>query len=759
MTRWNSLCGIALLAAAGYGQTPERTLLNQYCVVCHSDGLKTGGLTLEKLDPARAGEAAETWEKVVRKVRAGMMPPSGARRPDRAALDAFAAKLEGTLDQAAAAHPNPGSTGLHRLNRTEYSNAIRDLLALDIDAATLLPADDSSEGFDNLADALSVSPALLERYVSAAEKISRQAVGDAGISPSTVTYRVPTDLAQADHIEGLPLGTRGGTLIQHNFPLDADYAIKVRARGGAIGLGAVGFQGDQLEVTLDGARLKLAPAAATLDLQIQVKAGPHALGVAFVKKSAIGADDLWQIYANNSGIQNVSITGPLNAAGPGDTPSRRRIFVCRPSSEADEADCARRILSTLARRAYRQPVANAELETLMGFFAAGRKRGSFDAGIQEALARILVGPRFVFRFESDPANATPGSVHRVSDLELASRLSFFLWSSIPDDQLLVLAEQNKLHEPAILEQQTRRMLADPRSSALVTDFGGQWLYLRELKNQRPESKEFNENLRDAFKQETEMFFESIIREDHNVLDLLSADYTFADERLARFYGIPNVHGSQFRRVTLPENRRGLLGQGSILLVTSVASRTSPVARGKWILENLMGAPPPLPPPNVPPLKESTNQAPAGSVRQRMEQHRNTATCAGCHKIMDPIGFSLENYDLIGKWRTTDEGAPIDASGELVDGTKMDGPAGLREALLSRPNVFVSTLASKLLIYALGRGVRYSDMPAVRAIVREAAAHNYRFSSLISGIVASTPFQMRVTPAVLPPAKVTTVGAN
>lgn len=741
MTCGSLLFGAALLSVAS-AQTPERALVNQYCAVCHNDKLKTGGLSLEKLDPAHAGDAAETWEKVVHKVRAGMMPPSGARRPDRATLDRFAANIETVLDRAAAAKPNPGSTGLHRLNRTEYANAIRDLLALDIDVTTLLPADDSSEGFDNIADALSVSPALLERYVSAAEKISRLAVGDAGISPSTATYRVPSDLSQADHIEGLPLGTRGGTLIHHNFPLDADYGIKVRARGGAIGLGAVGFQGDQLEVTLDGERLKLVDAVATLDLSVKVKAGPHDLGVAFVRKSAIGADDLWQIYANNSGIQNVAITGPLNPTGSGDTPSRKRIFVCRPASDADDAPCARQILAKLATRAYRQPVSEAELETLMEFYRTGRKRGGFEAGIQQALARILVGPHFVFRFESDPEDLAPGAVHRITDLELASRLSFFLWSSIPDDELLRLAAHDKLHEPAVLEQQTKRMLADPRSAALVTDFGGQWLYLRELKNQRPESKEFDENLRDAFKRETELFFESMIREDHSVLDLLNADYTFVDERLARHYGIPNVHGSQFRRVALPENRRGLLGQGSILLVTSVANRTSPVARGKWILENLMGSPPPLPPPNVPPLKESAGQAQPTTVRQRMEQHRNNPACAACHKIMDPIGFSLENYDLIGKWRTTDDGAPIDASGQLVDGTKIDGPASLREALLSRPDVFVSTLTGKLLTYALGRGIRYYDMPAIRAITREAASNDYRFSSLISGIVKSTPFLMR-----------------
>jgi hypothetical protein len=743
MKRLLLVFSVLLFAAASYAQTPEEALLHQYCTGCHNEKLNSGGLVLDKLDPVRPGDNPETWEKVVRKVRAGMMPPTGARRPDRASLDGFAATIAAGLDRAAAAKPNPGTTGLHRLNRTEYANAIRDLLSLEIDAGSMLPADDSSEGFDNIADALTVSPALLERYVSAAEKVSRLAVGDPAISPSTATYRVPTDLSQIDHIEGLPLGTRGGTLIRHNFPLDADYAIKVRARGGAIGLGAVGFQGDQIEVTLDGERLKLVNATPSLDFELTVKAGPHALGVAFVKRSAIGADDLWQIYANNSGIQNVAITGPLNPTGAGDTPSRRRIFVCRPAPEAEEAPCARNIVSTLARRAYRQPVTDADVETLMGFYQDGRKQSGFEGGVRQALARILVGPRFIFRFESDPESLAPGTAHRITDRELASRLAFFLWSSIPDDELLMVASQDKLHEPATLEQQARRMLADPRSESLVTNFGGQWLYLRELKNQRPESKEFNENLRESFKKETELFFESIIREDHNVLDLLNADYTFVDEQLARHYGIPNVHGSRFRRVTLPENRRGLLGQGSILLVTSVANRTSPVARGKWILENLMGSPPPLPPPNVPPLKESTGQALAGSVRQRMEAHRNNAVCAACHKIMDPIGFSLENYDLIGKWRTSDEGTPIEASGELVDGTRLDGPAGLRQALLSRSDVFVSTLTEKLLTYALGRGVRYYDIPAVRAIMRAAAKNDYKFSSLISGIVSSTPFQMRV----------------
>jgi hypothetical protein len=741
-----------LIGADSTAQTPaptaassERALLNQYCTGCHNDKLKTGGLALDNLDPTQAGESAETWERVVRKVRAGMMPPSGARRPDRATLDAFAVKLETSLDRAWAAKPNPGSTALHRLNRTEYGNSIRDLLDLDVDVATLLPADDSSEGFDNVAEALAVSPALLERYISAAEKISRIAVGDLAITPSTATYRAASDLSQSDHIEGLPLGTRGGVLVRHMFPLDAEYSFKIRTRAAAIGLGAVGFHDEDLEVTLNGERIKLVKAGAPLDFRIPMTAGPQSIGVSFVRKNPPGADDLWQTYANNSGVLSVAITGPLNPTRPGDTPTRRRIFVCRPASESDETSCAKQILGALARRAFRQPVTDADLEVLLGFYQAGRNKGNFDLGIEKALARVLFDPRFVFRFERESSNAAAGAAYPVSDLELASRLSFFLWSSIPDDELLKVASQGKLHDAALLEQQTRRMLADARSESLVTNFAGQWLYLRELRNAKPEAKDFNDNLRQAFRRETELFFGSIVREDRNVLDLLNADYTFVDEVLARHYGIPNVFGSQFRRVTLKDDaRRGLLGQGSILLVTSVANRTSPVQRGKWILENLMGAAPPLPPPNVPPLKENDGggKQPT-SVRERLVEHRQNPVCAACHKIMDPIGFSLENFDLIGKWRTTDGGAPIDASGEMVDGAKLDGPASLRQALLSRSDLFISTLTEKLLTYGLGRGLKYYDMPAVRSITRQAAKNDNRFSSLVLGIVKSTAFQMRV----------------
>jgi hypothetical protein len=724
-------------------QSPEQALLNRYCITCHNEKTKIADLMLDKLDFANPGKDAETWEKAVRKVRAGMMPPGGAPRPDRATMDAFADKLEAGLDRAAAANPNPGFTGLHRLNRTEYANAVRDLLALEIDAATLLPADDSSEGFDNIADALGVSPALVERYAAAATKISRMAVGNILTNAFTTTYRVPGDLSQTQHIDGLPLGTRGGILIHHDFPLDAEYDIKVRARSGGIGVGGIGVSGEELEVTLNGERVKLA-GGTTVDVHVKVKAGPQTVGAAYLRRSPPGADDLWQTYASSNVVSSVAITGPLNPTGLGDTPSRRQIFVCRPASAADEDACARKIVSTLAQRAYRQPPSAADQDTLLSFYQTGRKNGGFDAGIEQAVSRVLADPRFVFRFEREPANIPPGRPYRISDLELASRLSFFVWSSIPDDELLGLAIDNKLHDPAVLEAQTRRMLKDPRSETLVTSFGDQWLYLRELKNQRPEAKEFNDNLRQSFRRETELLLDSILREDRNVIDLLNADYTFVDEALAKHYGIPDIRGTRFRRVGVQdEARRGLLGQSSFLLVTSVANRTSPVARGKWVLENLLGTPAPLPPPNVPPLDTDASTQQPASVRQRMEQHRKNPVCAACHTIMDPIGFSLESFDLIGRSRTSDGGIPIDASGQLVDGTKLDGPASLRRALLSRSDVFVQTMTEKLLTYGTGRALKYYDMPVVRSVVREAGRNNNKFSSLIVGIVKSDPFQMRV----------------
>ncbi len=735
--------GVAALmwVATGQAQAPsaDQQLIKQYCAGCHNDRAKTGGLSLEKFDVSHPSQDAETWEKVIRKVRAGMMPPGGMPRPDRASMDAFAGRIEAAIDHGA--KPNPGTSGLHRLNRAEYANAVRDLLALDVDAATLPPADDSSEGFDNIADALAVSPALVERYVAAASKIARLAVGNVLISPSTVTYRVPADLSQNDHLDGQPLGTRGGLLVHHTFPLDAEYAIKVRSRGAGIGVGGAGASGEELEITLNGARVKIG--GLSQDLQIPVKAGPQTIGAAFVRKSPPGADDVWQTFAGFSSLQSIAITGPLKATGPGDTPSRRKIFVCTPSGESDEATCAKKILTSLALHAYRQPPSAADLDVLQGFYQNGRKSGSFDAGIEQAIARVLVDPRFVFRFEKAPSGVAAGAVYRVPDLELASRLSFFLWSSVPDDELLNVAIAGKLHEPAVLEQQTRRMLKDAKADALVTNFGGQWLYLRELKSARPETRGFNDNLRQDFRTETEMLLGSILHEDRNVLDLLTADYTFVDEALAKHYGIPNVHGSRFRRVHLDDDaRRGLLGQSSFLLVTSVATRTSPVGRGKWVLENLLGTPPPLPPPNVPPLNEDEGSAAPTSVRDRMEQHRKEPVCAACHKIMDPIGFSLENFDLIGRWRTTDGGMKIDTTSQMVEGTKVDGPVSLRNAILARSDVFVQTMTEKLLTYGSGRALKYYDVPVVRSIVRDARKDDYKFSALILGIVKSEPFLAR-----------------
>jgi hypothetical protein len=738
-----SLC----LCVSAFAQ--DRSFLDQYCITCHNERAKVGGLALDKLDLARPGDNVETWEKVLVKLRGGMMPPSGARRPERPVMDTFASNLETAIDRGAAAKPNPGTTALHRLNRTEYTNAIRDLLGLPIDATTLLPPDDAAEGFDNVADVLGVSPLLIQGYVAAAAKISRIAVGNLEMSADKATYRIPRGLTQADHIEGLPLGTRGGMLIQHTFPIDGEYDFRI-ARSG-VGVAQTGVGGDdEIEISVNGERIYLAGRNSPRDIRLAMKAGPQSIGIAILKKRNVrGVDDLYDVFSASLGISNVSITGPFNASGPGDTISRRRIFVCRPTSASDESPCAKRILRTLARRAFRQPVSDSDvsMETLMSFYETGRAQGTFDTGIEQALARILVDPRFLYRFEKEPANIAAGASYRLSDLELASRLSFFIWSSIPDDELLDAASQGKLSQPAMLERQVRRMLADPRADALAKNFGGQWLYLRDLKNAKPEADDFDENLRQSIRRETELMFETMVREDRSIMDLLNADYTFVDERLARHYGIPNIRGSQFRRVTLEKDdpRRGLLGKASFLMVTSAANRTSPVSRGKWILENVLGVPAPAVPASVPPLKENTERTDGKvlSMRQRMEEHRSNPACASCHKIMDPIGFSLENFDLTGKWRDTDEKNPVNASGELVDGTKLNGPADLRQALVGRSDAFVTTATEKLLTYALGRGVHYYDMPAVRSIIHDAAGNDYRFSSLVLGIVKSAPFQMKV----------------
>ncbi len=724
--------------------TGAQAVVDRYCVTCHNPRMRAGGLALDALKVADAHGEAQTWEKVVRKVRTGMMPPSGAPRPDRATLDSFATTVESTIDRAAASAPNPGAPALHRLNRTEYGNAIRDLLDLPIDATTLLPGDDSSEGFDNVASVLSVSPALMQAYVTAAAKISRLAVGDPTTSADITTYLAPRGMSQATHREGLPLGTRGGMVVRHIFPLDGEYEFRVARSGGSIfGLPAVGTD-DQIEITLNGERVQLLARDARGGARLKVPAGPQTIGVAVVRRAnARGVDDLFSEHAITAGVQNLSINGPLNPTGPGDTPSRRKIFTCTTQDEG----CARQILSTLATRALRKPIGerDATITTLMEFFESGNKLRGFETGIQYALARLLVDPQFIYRFERAPANTRAGAVYPISDLELATRLSFFLWSSIPDEELLEVAASGRLDDPIILEQQAKRMLGDERARALVDNLAGQWLQLRQLDDITPGTKEFDGNLRYAFRRETELLFETIVSEDRSILDLIDADYTFVDERLARHYGMPHVRGSRFRRVTLSDEARGgLLGHGSMLTVTSAGNRTSPVKRGKWILENLLGAPVPLPPPGVETnLTESTAPGAAPtSVRQRLEQHRANPSCASCHAVMDPVGFSLEPFDLIGKHRDTDGGVAVNATGRLADGTALDGPASLRKALLDRRDAVASTATEKLLTYALGRRVEYFDMPAVRTIVRGAAGNDYRFSSLIVGIVKSTPFQMK-----------------
>jgi hypothetical protein len=772
-----TLLGVVGFTAFGQVQpaAQQRALIDKYCVTCHSEKLKTGGLVLEKLDTTKVGDRAELWEKVVLKLRGGMMPPPALPRPDKASLDGLATWAENELDRAYLSHSNPGRVGLHRLNRAEYGNAIRDLLGLDVDPAELLPADDSNFGFDNIADALTVSPVLLERYLSAAWKITSVAIGDPKITPTTQTFRVRADASQDQHVEGLPIGTRGGLLIKYNFPLDAEYLFKVRFWSNTVNTVRGLELPSQVEITLDGARVKLVtiggpddanlgnvnPTASAeqiskrVELQIPVKAGPHNVAIAFLQKTTGPTVDMLQPFGrekldpvNTAGIPEVdfmSVTGPINPTGPGDTPSRRQILTCHPAGNADAVPCARKILTTLARKAYRRPVTDAETERLMNYFQRGRNEGgSFDAGVETALAFMLVNPQFLFRTEADPPNAAPGTAYRISDLELASRLSFFLWSSIPDEQLLNLATQGKLKDPAVLEQQVKRMLADKRADALTGNFLGQWLYLRNLKGTSPDPQifpDFDDNLRQAFQRETELFVGSVMHEDRSVVDLINADYTFVNERLAKHYGIPNVYGNQFRKVTIPDPaRRGLMGQGSVLTVSSYPNRTSPVLRGKWVLTNILGTPPPPPPPNVPPLKEVAS----GTMRQRMETHRANPACAACHKVMDPIGFSLENFDAIGQWRNADQGVAIDASGVLADGSTINGAPALLQLLAARPEQFVRTMTQMLMTYALGRGTEYYDMPIVRAIARESASQNYRFSALVLGIVKSAPFQMKMT---------------
>jgi mono/diheme cytochrome c family protein len=754
----------ALAVSHSQPAAPDYTgLVGTYCVTCHNDKLKTGGLSLQSLAATDAPEHAPIWEKVARKLRSGEMPPPTVRaRPDAQVAAAFATYLETTLDRAAVSHPNPGRAPVHRLNRAEYSNAIRDLLAVDVRPGEWLPVDDSGYGFDNIAEVLSTSPALLDRYMSAALKVSRLAVGDLSVKPAEQIYEAKRDPNKGIRNERLndelPFDSRAGIAVAHYFPLDADYVFKVRFLG----------------VQADGETAETDPH----QVRVAVKAGLHTVGVTSprenlkLERDAPGGAqaggrtasqipspfDLrlsgarikrFDVAGTTPEISKLIVGGPYNATGRGGTPSRRKIFVCAPARAAQEPACARTILTTLARRAFRRPVTSADIQPLYAFYQKGRANGDFESGIQAAIEAMLVSPEFLFRVEQDPRPAVPGTAHRISDVELASRLSFFLWSSIPDDELLALAERGGLAEPSALQRQVQRMLDDPRADALVSNFAGQWLQLRNVETVQPDPvvlAAFDEALRQAFRTETTLFVSSIFREDRSLLDLLSADYTFVNQRLAEHYGIPRVYGSQFRRVTVTDvNRRGLLGQGSVLTVTSYPNRTSVVQRGKWILENLLGTPPPPPPADVPELKA----APHGkllSMREQMQVHRANPTCAACHSRMDPIGFALENYDAVGRWRAEDAGAPIDASGRLPDGTEFDGPAALSRLLLTKyRDDFVRTATEKLLTYALGRGIEYYDYPTIRSIDRDAARDNYRVSSLILAIVKSTPFQMRRAP--------------
>jgi len=774
-----------------------RAVLDRYCITCHNDRLRTGGLSLDEasVDAADPSRHADVFERVIQKLRTGAMPPPGRPRPEAATYDAVASRLEADIDRAAAANPDPGRTStVHRLNRTEYRNAIRDLLALDLDVEPLLPGDETSDtGFDNNADVLSISTAQLERYLSAARTITRLATGLPPTGPGFETFDVPLLLLQDERqSEAMPLGSRGGVAVPYHFPVDGDYLVKVELRSNwqdyILGMGNahlldVRIDGELVERLTVGGEAPGRPAPVTftiaergdpeweaylqsaderLEVRAPVEAGPRTVSVSFVRNiwepegilkprqaGEVLSND--EVYNGNAAVSAVAIGGPYAVTGPGDTPSRQAIFTCRPSTAApaDERACAAEIVSRLARRAYRRPVTPEDVDTLLGFFDSGREDGgSFDAGIQLALERMLVDPDFLLRIERDPVGAAAGAPYRLSDVEVASRLSFFLWGSIPDDALLDAAEQGTLTEPAVLEAQVRRMLADPRARSLVDDFAIQWLHLRNLEDVTGDPvpfPDFDDNLVEAFRQETTLFLASTLREDRSVLDVLDADYTYVNERLARHYGIPGIYGSRFRRVALPdrEQRGGLLGQGGLLALTSYPTRTSPVLRGKWLLDTILGAPPPSPPADVPALPERGEEGRTTSVRERLERHRQAPACATCHASIDPPGFALEQFDGLGAWRTADEfGNPIDATATMPDGRTVAGMAGLRALLLERPERFAGTVAEKLLSYALGRGLEHVDRPTVRAVVRDAAADDYRWSALIAGIVKSPAFLMR-----------------
>ena len=750
-------------------------VVRSYCLECHDDAGREAGLTLESVDLDDVAGHPELFEDIARKLRGRQMPPQGGPRPDAKTYDDFVAYLERRLDDAALAAPEPGQASIHRLNRTEYGNAVRDLLALDVDASEFLPADDEGYGFDNIADVLRVSPSLLEQYLAASAKIAALAVGDPATPAVTAVYRPAPDLAQGVHVEGMPLGTRGGFKIQHNFPLDAEYEFDVFLVRNIVGYMTGLEWAHELEIAIDGERVFLAQvggeednlasdtnmsaAANDIDERLRtrtfVTAGPHEVTVAFLERSAAETHEPLELHTRNLDLQDmnglpivdyVNLRGPFNPVGPGNTPSRERIFTCRPADESTARVCATEILSTLARRAFRRQPTEQDISTLLSFYDTSAARGGFDAGVQSALRVILTSPKFLFREEPDPAGVAPGSLYALADTALASRLAFFLWSSPPDDELLELAGQGKLSDERVFEQQIDRMLADPRSAALIENFAGQWLFLRNLRSVTPDVEEFpnfDDNLRQAMRRETELLFSNVMREDRPVGELLTADYTYVNERLAQHYGIPEIYGSNFRKVPVTdEARRGLLGHASILTVTSYPNRTSPVLRGKWVLENVLGTPPPPPLPNVPALEENEVGKVARTLRERLAEHRANPVCATCHDVMDPIGLGLENFDAVGKWRTREPGGAIDAHGQLADGTPITGAPDLREALTANPEHFARVFTEKLMIYALGRGLEAYDMPTVRRIVRDAEDDDYRFSALVKGIANSVPFRMR-----------------
>jgi len=762
----------------------QTAMVKQYCVTCHNDRGKAGGLTLAAFDASKIADTAHIAEKMIRKLRAGMMPPAGAKRPDGDALRDLAAALEAHVDRAASLNPNPGFRPFQRANRAEYARAVRDLVGIDVDVNMFLPADTISNGFDNVADTQTLSPTLMEGYLRAASQISRLAVGDRTATATSVTYRIPRAKSQMDHVEGAPIGTRGGVSEVHVFPADGDYIFKAAMHyeplGGLTGrstMSALGLK-EQIEVSIDGARVavlelntRMSESDPKNNLEphtepIHVTAGPHRVTAAFIQSFEAIADDLVMPLENTladvsigQGItllphmRELRIIGPSRVTGVSDTPSRRKIFTCRPTSAAEEAPCAKAILKRLATLAFRGPVSGDELNALVTFSDEGRARSDFETGIRLALQAMLASPRFVFRFEEAPATLQPGQSYRLSDADLASRLSFFLWGTLPDAELLKVVSDRTLRAPGVLDKQIKRMLADPRADALSTRFGVQWLRLQDLDKVSPDYlqyPQYDQRLADGFRRETELFVDSLVREDRSLLDLITADYSFVNERVARHYGIPNVTGPDFRKVTLPENRRGILGHGSVLVLTSNSDRTAPVYRGKWVMEVLLGNPPPPPPPNVPELDEvkPTASGRTLSVRERMEEHRKNPTCNSCHRVIDPLGLALENYDPTGAWRIKDNEVPVDPVGTLYDGTKIDGPASLRAAVIKHKDAFVLSFTESLMTYALGRRVEFYDMPAIRAIIKEAAKNDYRLSSFINGVIKSSAFQMaRVGPKI------------